>query len=108
MAHAEGNPQAGEVGFSGRGIHELLEAARVYSVAYDRYHAACTRLAIARNNTDVPAAEWDEPTSEACRALHAARDKMQTLAEQMFPQDEQAKAWKDYMAHFYGTTAVSF
>jgi hypothetical protein len=87
------------------GIEELMEAARAYAIATDRYGAACLRLAIARGQENVPAEEWDAATMAACRASNAAQTKLTDLCSRLFPQSERAEVWKEYYEHFWPTKA---
>lgn len=84
---------------------ELLDAAREYSIANERYHVACLRIAMARNKENVPSEEWDEATRAACTAANAAQAKLTDLCSQVFPQPERAEVWKEYSEHFWPTKA---
>jgi uncharacterized membrane protein len=85
---------------------ELLEAAREYAVANERYHTACLRLAIARGIQNVPANEWDDATAAACSASNAAQSKLTDLCVEMFPQPGRGEAWKEYSMRFWPEATI--
>jgi hypothetical protein len=86
---------------------ELLDAAREYAIAEDRYHAACHRLAIERGKENVPSEEWDDTVRAACSAVNAAQWKLTGLCSRLFPQTEREAAWKEYSEHFWPTHVTS-
>ncbi|HEY2848324.1 MAG TPA: hypothetical protein VGI97_00475 [Gemmatimonadaceae bacterium] len=86
---------------------ELLDAAREYSIANERYHVACLRIAMARNKENVPSEEWDEATRAACTAANNAQSKLTDLCSRLFPQPMRAEVWKEYSEHFWPTKATA-
>ena len=84
-------------------IQELVEAARQYTAANDRYHTACMRLAVERGKEHVPAEEWDENTRALSRAACAAENALQNVCARLFPETgaERAAAWNALYAFRY-------
>jgi hypothetical protein len=85
-------------------VQELLDGARAYAEAEDRYHAQCMRLDVERDVENVKGEDWDEATNIACKTVNDAAAKLHAICERLFPETkaERDAAWRVYEAHFFG------